>query len=217
MNKRKKPKTRESASPVQYFAPASSAQRRIENSLMWGFYVWHDTSCHKLYPNSNLEMQNNQIKFDSSTCLNVCLAAAKDPWAAELRRVANPKPRHCHYGTQSTSVGTQLRYVTRNLSKQRPLAFHCTPDPVVRQQLWEENNAMNILETTLPNSDDLELASSAWLTLSCRSIQMWCVCVCVYIYIYIYLYIYCILPSFKILYWWPNGDRKLQKHEANSK
>ena len=42
------------------------------------------TSRHKLHPNSNLEIQNNQIKFDSPTCLNVCLAATKDPWAAEL-------------------------------------------------------------------------------------------------------------------------------------
>ena len=77
MDKRNKPKTRESAGPVQYFAPATSARRRTQTSLK-------KTSCHKLYPNSNLEIQNNQIKFDSPTCINVCLAAAKEPWAAEL-------------------------------------------------------------------------------------------------------------------------------------
>jgi len=77
MNKRNKPKTQQSASPVQYFAPATSAWQRIQTSPK-------QTSCHKLYPNSNLETQNNQIKFDSPTCFNVCLAAAKFPWAAEL-------------------------------------------------------------------------------------------------------------------------------------
>jgi len=77
MNKRNKPKTQQSASPVQYFPPASSAQRHIETSLK-------QTSCHKLYPKSNLEIQNNQIKFESPTGLNVCLAVTKDPWAAEL-------------------------------------------------------------------------------------------------------------------------------------
>ena len=77
MNKRNKPKTQQSASPVQYFAPATSARRRLETSLK-------QTSCHKLYPNSNLEIQNNQINFDSPTCLNGWLAAAKDPWATEL-------------------------------------------------------------------------------------------------------------------------------------
>ena len=89
MDKRNKPKRRESASPVQYFAPATSARRRIETSVMWGFNAWHDicdmtSHAKKLYPNSNLEIQNNEIKFDSPTCLNVCIGEAKDPWAAEL-------------------------------------------------------------------------------------------------------------------------------------
>ena len=73
-------------------------------------------------------------------------------------RLANPKPRRCLHGTQSTSVVTQLRYVTRKLAKERPPAFHCTRDPIIRQQLWEEWNKRNILETTLPHSDELELA-----------------------------------------------------------
>ena len=92
-------------------------------------------------------------------------------------RLANPKPRRCLHGTQSTSVGTPLHYVTRNLAKQRPPAFHCTRDPIVRWQLWEERNERNILEATLPHSDDLELASSTRLTPSCLSTHMWCVCI----------------------------------------
>jgi hypothetical protein len=99
-------------------------------------------------------------------------------------RLANPKPRHCLHGTQSTSVGAQLRYVTRNLDKQRPhRAFHCTWDPIVRRQLWEKRNEKNILETTLPHSDDFELASNAQLTPLCLSTHMWCVCVYIYIYL----------------------------------
>ena len=121
-------------------------------------------------------------------CLPSC---GENPWAAELP-VTNTKPRRCLHGTQSTSVGTQLRYITRNLAKQRPPAFHCTWDPIVRRQLWEEGNETNILETTLPHSDDLELGSSARLT-PCLSTHMWCVCV----YIYIFIYFYCILRSLK--------------------
>ena len=141
-------------------------------------------------------------------CLPSC---GKRSLCRRTPRLANPKPRRCLHGTQSTSVATPLRYVTRNLAKQRPPTFHCTREPIVRRQFWEERNETNILETTLPHSEDLDLASSARLTPSCLSTHICCVCV------YIHIYIYCILLSFKILYWWPNGDRKLQKHEANSK
>ena len=148
-------------------------------------------SCHKLYPNSNLEIQNNQIKFDSPTCLNVCLAVTKDPWAAELPSW-QPKTKTLSSWNQNTSVAIHLGYVTRNLGKQRPPAFHCTREPIIRQQLWEERYKTNILEMTLPHSDDLGLGSSERLTPSCLSTHMWCVCVYIHIFIAFYLFLkYC--------------------------
>jgi len=109
MNKRIKPKTQQSASPVQYLAPATSARRRIRTSPK-------QTSCHKLYPNSNLETQNNQIKFVSPTCLNVCQAAAKDPWAAELPGWPTQNQDTVFMEPKVQVLQTQLRYVTRNLA-----------------------------------------------------------------------------------------------------
>ena len=184
MNKRNKPKTQQSASPVQYFPPATSARRRIETSLK-------QTSSHKLYPNRNSEIKNNQIKFDSPTCLNVCLAAAKYPWAAEL-------PGWPTQNQDAVFMEPKVRVLQpaalRNKQPCRatptPLpAFHCTWEPIVRRQLQEERNERNIVEATLPHSDDLELASSARLTPSCLSTHMWCVCVYIYIYIFIAFYL----------------------------
>ena len=128
-------------------------------------------------------------------------------------RLANPKPRHCLHGTQSTRVWTQLRYVTWNLAKQclppTPRVFHCTRDPIFRPKLWE-GKERNAYSTNDP-SEWRPWAGVERMAHSVVSVQPRGVCV------YIYIYIYCILPSFKTLYWWPNGDCKLQKHEANSK
>ena len=100
-------------------------------------------------------------------------------------RLANWRPRRCLHGNQSTSVANPAALCHKKPC-QRPPAFHSTRDPMVRRQLWEERNEMNILETTLLHSDELELASSARLTPSCLSTHMWCVCVYIHIYIYIY-------------------------------
>ena len=176
MYKTNKPKTQQSASPVQYFAPATSARRCIQTSLK-------QTSCHKSYPNSNLEIQNNQIKFDSPTCLNVCLAAAKDPWAAELPGW-QPKTKTLSSWNPTYKCLNPAALRNKKTCQATPPGLSLHMGANRQMTALGGKNERNILEETLPHSNDLQLEPSAWLTPLCVSTHMCCVCVYIYIYIY---------------------------------
>ena len=99
-------------------------------------------------------------------------------------RLANPKPRRCLHGTQRISVWTQMCYVTRKLAKQRPQAFHCTREPIVRRQLWEERT-----KGIFQKRHFRIVTTFSWSRVHgshrCVCPPTCVVCVCVYIYIYI--------------------------------